>query len=128
MDVDHGIENLLDLDGTVIEADSELEYYVHFDVKRVDCSEGRPHGIKYSLTLRDKWNNRLMGFDNAHPVKAPGSGFIRHRMLNKYDHQHTFRNVAVIIPYEYFNAEQLLVDFWASVDEALRTDCRSTDS
>lgn len=122
MDVDHGIENLLDLDGTVIEADSALEYYVHFEVKRVGCSAGRPHGIKYSLTLRDKRNNRLMGFDNAHPVKAPGSGFIRHRTLRKYDHQHKFKDIAVIIPYEYSTAEQLLVDFWTSVDKALRAD------
>jgi len=29
-----------------------------------------PHGIKYSLTLHDKYNKRIIGFDNAHAFKT----------------------------------------------------------
>lgn len=104
MEFDYGIENLLDLDGMVLEADEALEYYAHFDVKRVTPSEGRPHGIKYALTLHDKWNERLLGFDNAHPIKEEMGGFVRHRTLKKYDHKHKFKDVAVITPYDYISA------------------------
>lgn len=122
-EIDHGIENLLDLDGVIIEVDDELEYHVNFDVKRVEASEGRPHGIKYSLTLHDKWGTRLLGFDNAHQIKEEtNGGFVRHRTLKKYDHKHKFKDVAVIIPYEYETAEKLLTDFWAYVDEAVESD------
>ncbi len=125
MELDHGIENLLDLDGEIFEADEELEYYAHFDVKRVEPTEGRPHGIKYSLTLHDKWNDRLLGFDNAHPIQEETkSGFIRHRTLKKYDHKHKFKEVAVITPYEYETAEKLLTDFWIYVDEAIELDSK----
>lgn len=54
--MDTGIENLLMLDGEIIEADSDLEYFARFTANRVDVTEGRPHGIKYSLTLHDKDN------------------------------------------------------------------------
>lgn len=118
--LDHGIENLLDLDGEVIEADSKLLYYAHFDVKRVEPSDGRPHGIKYSLTLHDKHNERLLGFDNAHAIKEETQGgFIRHRMVAKYDHKHKFKDIAVVTPYDYTTAEQLMIDFWAYVDEVI---------
>lgn len=123
-ELDYGIESLLDLDGMVLEADAQLQYYAHFIVKRVEPSEGRPHGIKYALTLHDKWNERLLGFDNAHPVKKAEGGFVRHRALKKYDHKHKFKDVAVIIPYKYITAEQLLIDFWAYVDEAIELDLK----
>lgn len=121
--LDFGIENLLDLDGVIIEIDDELEYLVNFDVNRVEISDGRPHGIKYSLTLHDKWGNRLLGFDNAHQIKEEtNGGFVRHRTLKKYDHKHKFKDVSVIIPYEYETAEKLLTDFWIYVDEAVESD------
>ncbi len=30
-----------------------------------------PHGIRYALTLHDRYGTRLLGFDNAHAVKPP---------------------------------------------------------
>ncbi|KKK57881.1 hypothetical protein LCGC14_3050020, partial [marine sediment metagenome] len=102
METDLGIENLLLLDNSVIEADSELEYFVQFAVNRVEATEGRPQGINYSLTLHDKNNTRLMGFDNAHAIEDKRKGkFSRHRKLSKWDHKHKFKDVAVITPYDY---------------------------
>ena len=52
------LENLLNLDGEVFPMDSG--YWVKFDVKRVGVSISIPHGIKYSLTLHNKRNNRVV--------------------------------------------------------------------
>ncbi len=64
---DHTIENLLELDGDVYVIDEVQGYWVKFMVRRVVASPGRPHGIEYSLTMHDAKNQRLVGFDNAHP-------------------------------------------------------------
>jgi len=37
-------------------------------VTRVPSSREKPHGIDYSLTLHGPDGERLVGFDNAHPV------------------------------------------------------------
>ena len=125
MKIDQGIENLLSLDGTVIETDSGVEYFAHFSASKVDVTEGRPHGIKYSLTLHDKDNKRLMGFDNAHSFEDERRGkFSRHRKLSKWDHKHKLKDVSVITPYDYETAEKLMSDFWAAVDEAIKLDKR----
>lgn len=121
--MDTGIENLLMLDGEIIEADSELEYFARFSVIRADITEGRPHGVKYSLTLHDKDNQRLMGFDNAHAIEDKRKGkFSHHRKMTRWDHKHKFKEVNVITPYEYETAEKLLCDFWTAVDEAIALD------
>ncbi len=115
-----GIENLLGLDGVIIEADLELEYFAKFIATRVEATEGRPHGIKYSLTLHDKEGVRLMGFDNAHAVEDKQRGkFSKHRKLSKWDHKHKFKDVSIITPYDYETADKLVSDFWAAVDNAL---------
>lgn len=121
--MDTGIENLLLLNDEIIEADSELEYFVRFSASQADITEGRPHGIKYSLTLHDRNNQRLLGFDNAHAIEDKSKGkFSRHRKISKCDHKHKFRNVNIVTPYEYESAEKLLCDFWAAVDEAINLD------
>ncbi|WP_419812709.1 toxin-antitoxin system TumE family protein [Bacterioplanoides sp.] len=121
--MDAGIENLLMLDGEIIEADSELEYFARFSAIRADITEGRPNGIKYSLTLHDKDNQRLMGFDNAHAIEDKRKGkFSHHRKVTRWDHKHKFKDVRVVVPYEYETAEKLLTDFWIAVDEAIALD------
>lgn len=121
--VDPGIENLLYMDGDAYEADAELEYSVHFEVKRAEVTEGRAHGIKYSLTLHDKHGARLLGFDNAHEIEDKLRGrFSKHRKISKWDHEHKFKDIAVIKPYGYQSAGQLLEDFWAAVDSAIELD------
>jgi hypothetical protein len=42
---------------------------VKFVVKRVDTTPEQPHGLRYSLTLHAGSGERLVGFDNAHPVQ-----------------------------------------------------------
>jgi hypothetical protein len=88
---------------------------VKFVVKEIAPTPQRPHGLSYSLTLHDSLGERLVGFDNAHPVhgtKGPGG-----KKARKPDHRHRLRTVK---PYDYKDAAVLLGDFWAAVDKVLR--------
>jgi len=60
---DIGLETLLQLDGEIFPMDNG--YWVKFKVHHVEPNEHIPHGIKYSLTLHDKYNRRVVGYDNA---------------------------------------------------------------
>ena len=62
------LEFLLNLDGEVYPLDSG--YWVKFEAKKVQKSQAVPHGVKYSLTLHDKRNHRVVGYDNAHSFKS----------------------------------------------------------
>lgn len=69
-----------------------------------------PHGLDYSLTLHGPDGERLVGFDNPHPVGARRRGAAQ-------DHRHRLRTVKA---YDYQDAATLLGDFWILVDAALR--------
>jgi hypothetical protein len=56
------------LDGQVLVVDPEGSHRVRFVVTRVTVSPERPPGLDYSLTLHGPDGERLVGFDNAHPV------------------------------------------------------------
>jgi len=58
MSVDN-LENLLNLHGEVFPMDSG--YWIKFEAHQVNPSVSIPHGIKYSLTLHDKNNQRVIG-------------------------------------------------------------------
>src|SRR5689334_2581339 len=73
-------------------------------------SPEKPHGIDYSLTLHGADGERLVGFDNAHPVAGRKRG-------EPQDHRHRLRTVRA---YEYQDAATLLADFWRAVDALLR--------
>ncbi|WP_342748518.1 toxin-antitoxin system TumE family protein [Geothermobacter hydrogeniphilus] len=45
-------------------------YWVKFEARRVTVNEHIPHGSSYSLTLHDRTNRRIIGFDNAHAIKS----------------------------------------------------------
>jgi hypothetical protein len=98
---DRSLDALLDLDGETFALDSDGEYWVKFEVKRVAVTPERPHGLDYSLTMHgpdsgDPDDSRLVGFDNAHAVRrsaGPGG-----RTKEAWDHKHRFRNVR---PYDY---------------------------
>lgn len=64
--IDHTLENLLELNGERILIDESLGLWVKFEVIK---TQSRQQGIKYSLTLHDKSNNRILGFDNSHEIK-----------------------------------------------------------
>jgi hypothetical protein len=107
---DPSLEQLLDLDGQVLVVDPENRHWVRFVVTRVPVTPEKPHGLDYSLTLHGPSGERLVGFDNAHPVR-------RRRRGQPMDHLHRLRTLA---PYDYRDAASLLVDFWTVVDAMLR--------
>lgn len=107
-----GLDTLLDLDGErmVFEDGS----WVKFEVRRVPAKPERPHGIEYSLTYHDRYNRRILGFDNAHAAQSGRRGYHGRRV--EYDHRHAYpRDKGV--PYNFESPERLLVDFWRAVDD-----------
>jgi hypothetical protein len=104
---------LLDLDGSILEMGEG--YWVKIDAKVIPAEVGRPAGIAYSLSLHDPNGNRLVGYDNAHPVKTGTGPAARREPPN--DHRHSGERVR---PYPYTNAVTLLGDFWAEVERVLK--------
>jgi Family of unknown function (DUF6516) len=76
----------------------------------IGSSARKPHGLNYSLTLHGPDGERLVGFDNAHPVG-------KRKRRAAQDHEHRLRRVR---PYHYRDAATLLADFWVAVDSVLR--------
>jgi hypothetical protein len=95
--------------GRVFVVDPEGDNWVRFVVTRVPVSPEKPHGIDYSLTLHGPDGERLVGFDNAHPIALQRRG-------EPQDHRHRLRTIR---PYEYHDAATLLADFGATVDAVL---------
>ncbi len=112
---DPSLDTLLDLDGQILVVDPAGKHWVRFRVKRVDPSPDKPHGLDYSLTLHDEEGERLVGFDNAHPVRPTIGPSGRRR--KSQDHKYRLRTIR---PYDYKDAGTLLVDFWEEVDAVLR--------
>ena len=115
---DPSLDTLLFLDGTAYAFGPDGAYRVRIDVKRVPVTEEKPHGLDYSLTLHgpysgDPKDTRLIGFDNAHPVRSRAGPSGRRKT---WDHRHRFRTVR---PYDYVDAASLLADFWKAVEEVL---------
>jgi hypothetical protein len=110
-----GLETLLLLDGSIFEQDAG--FWVKIEARIVDSTTDVPHGVRYSLTLHDRYGTRVLGYDNAHSVKPPRRGFRGRRL--PYDHRHrTARDKGV--PYVFESAEKLLADFFQEVDEVIR--------
>jgi hypothetical protein len=107
---DPNLDVLLDLDGLVLVVDPEGGHWVRFVVTRVTVSPEKPHGIDYSLTLHGPNGERLLGFDNAHPVGKQRRG-------EPQDHLHRRQTIKA---YDYRDAASLLADFWNAVDVMLR--------
>ena len=111
---EHTLEFLLAFDGRVHWL--EQGYRLKFQIKRVPPTPQKPHGLSYSFTLHDSDGKRLIGFDNAHAVKPPGSKF--RKAAVEVDHWHRTENDAGR-PYKFTSAEQLLDDFFAEVGRVL---------
>jgi hypothetical protein len=112
---DVGLDNLLDLDGT--EYHEENGFWYKIEAYLVDQTKERPHGISYNLTLHDKYNKRILGFDNAHAVQ--GRGKYKGRVV-KYDHLHKDHLDKGTL-YEFSSASQLLEDFFVKVNEIIES-------
>jgi len=72
------------------------------------------HCAYFSLTLHDKKNRRVIGFDNAHAVKPKRKKYGARKMT--WDHKHQQEKV---FSYEFESAGQLLSDFWEAVEAYL---------
>ena len=113
---DYGIANLLDLHDQII--DQGEGYWVKIEALRVGVTPDIPHGVRYSLTLHEPYGKRILGYDNAHAVKLPKKFKYAGRRLT-YDHKH--RHISDKgVPYEFQDAQQLLIDFFNEVDRVLK--------
>ena len=81
---DKTLETLLDLDGEIFLM--ENGYWTKFEASRVTPIRQIPHGIRYSLTLHDRNNTRILGFDNAHAVKPKKKKYGACKIT--WDHKH----------------------------------------
>lgn len=110
---DRSLDTLLLLDGETYVV--EGGFWVKFEVKQVPVTGEKPHGLDYSLTLHDGGGKRLLGFDNAHPVREGTGPGARTRI--EYDHKHKGTRVRF---YDYTDAATLLTDFWTEVGLILK--------
>jgi hypothetical protein len=106
---DEAIATLLDLDGSVFE--QEGGFWMKIEAWRIDPTDFIPHGIRYSLTLHNRYGVRVMGYDNAHAVKPPGKFRFAGQRL-PYDHKHRSASDKGV-PYVFGSAQGLLEDFFA---------------
>jgi hypothetical protein len=104
--VDEGLRRLLDY--------NRRRYWlvnrwsIRFRITEATASKSRPHGIKYAFTLHDLDGTRLLGYDNAHGIPCSEA----------YDHGHRFRRTNELVPYKFRGADELLCDFFSSVERA----------
>lgn len=113
---DVGIDTLLDLDGSILE--QEGGYWIKIEARRIPLSEHVHHGIRYSLTLHDKYGARVLGYDNAHAVKPPKKFKFAGQRL-PYDHRHRTSSDKGV-PYAFESASRLLEDFFAEADRVIK--------
>lgn len=111
---DTDVETLLELDGCIL--DQGGGYWIKIEARRIEPTAGVPHGIAYSLTLHDRHGARVLGFDNAHPVRPPRKFKYAGRITQDHQHRHS-RDKG--FPYEFSSAYQLMKDFFAAVDRHL---------
>lgn len=94
-------------------------HFLKFEVRRVEKSKRVPHGIGYSMTLHAPSGQRLVGFDNAHPVPRSGGRHVSRQQ--SADHWHRAAGDEGR-PYEFVSVEQLLEDFFREVERVLQAD------
>ena len=111
---EHTLEFLLAFDGRRHWYDGG--YSLKFEIRRVAPTATRPHGLRYSFTLHDPKGKRLIGFDNAHALKARQRSRPR---LPIADHWHRTEKDRGR-PYVFRDAETLLDDFFAEVERVLQ--------
>lgn len=105
-----GLDTLLLLDGEIFPMSNG--YWTKIEAREVIPSEHIPHGIKYSLSLHNRYNKRVIGYDNAHGIKPKRKKFGAKRVV--WDHKH---NQNIVEEYEFESAAQLLEDFWKDVND-----------
>jgi hypothetical protein len=110
---DAALETLLELNGEVFPMDNG--YWTKFESYKVKPTKYIPHGIRYSLTLHDRNNTRVLGFDNAHAYKPKSKRYGARKVT--WDHEHKMEKM---YNYEFESASQLIADFWRAVENILK--------
>jgi len=111
---EYALEFLLAFDGRIHHL--EEGYRIKFEIRRVEATRDRPHGLSYSLTLHGPDGARLIGFDNAHGVPAAGARFKPRPRAS--DHWHRTANDPGRA-YAFKDADTLLADFFREVRRVL---------
>ncbi len=105
--IDHELEFLLSLDEYEFRFASG--YRVKFAAREIKATEGRPHGIKYSLTLHNPKGRRIYGIDNAHKAGR----------RREFDHRHVY-GAHEVVGYAYRGPAPLLEDFYREVERIMK--------
>lgn len=113
MSKDDALSYLLDLDGEILVQAGG--YWVKIEARACEPSPQVPHGISYTLTLHDRYGERVLGFDNAHAPPKERKAFSARRIA--YDHWHP--SGRTLEAYEFTDAGKLLEDFFAAVNRIL---------
>ena len=113
-DIDYALEFLLAFDGRIHVFEDGC--WTKFEIKRVEASPVRPHGVAYSFTLHAPDGGRLLGYDNAHA--APSRRTKVKQRPAEYDHWHRTEDDPGR-PYAFKDVETLLTDFEQEVDRVL---------
>lgn len=109
----HELLALLDLNGTEIEL-LDGRFFAKFEVHMVESTPEVPHGIKYSLSLHDRTGQRVLGIDNAHPIKIKKGRFVERPA--EADHWHYGPGEAVR-KCRFQGPGKLLEDFWVAAEK-----------
>jgi hypothetical protein len=112
-----GLSFLLEMNGQLVNRDDG--YWYKIEAYQVELTKYRPHGIRYNLTLHDKYNRRIFGIDNAHGVKLPKKGRFTGSVY-QYDHQHKSATDKGS-PYEFKDCYQLVTDFFEGIDKTIES-------
>ena len=107
-----GLDFLLELDGEIFHMDKG--YWAKIEAKKVTPNDHIPHGVKYSLTLHNRYNTRIIGYDNALGIKTNMKK--PNARITPWDHKHEGTRVE---PYEFKIEANLLEDFWNDVNKII---------
>ncbi|MGI4813439.1 MAG: toxin-antitoxin system TumE family protein [Janthinobacterium lividum] len=92
-------------------------HFLRFEVRAVAKSRCVPHGVAYSFTLHAPNGQRLLGFDNAHPVAHKGGRFVKPPAASDHWHRTSEDEGR---PYAFSSVEQLFEDYFSAVEKTLR--------
>jgi hypothetical protein len=92
-------------------------HWVKIECQEVSKTPERPAGLKYSLAFFSPENECLVRYDNSHVVKLKG----RPNPIT-FDHWHRFGKEEQIFPYDFTNAERLLIDFFEDIQKFVPPD------
>lgn len=97
-------------------------YWVTIRVTKVPPDEGRPHGLRYALTLHDENDDRILGYDNSHPVDTSTGPARRSKRPKTFDH--IDRRGKRSVPYAFTTPFKLVEDFFTEVERILREEAK----